>query len=197
MTILVLRKYLIWQHAVMRSVGPEPCCSQLAWAGMRFRCGRSDAVDLSEEAVKDIYETVQRWHSEEHREMMRAHFQGTSVASKNGIKSHLPRAGSGVFSVTPTLDAHEATVFALNESETKPESEKTTPQGEERGAASRHIEEAQLRLAVELSKKEAEQKPEMEKNQQRDGDAKPMPAKPSGPHDADAATTPEGKAKDR
>ena len=33
--------------------------------GMRFRCGRSDQVELSEEAVNDIFETVRRWHTEE------------------------------------------------------------------------------------------------------------------------------------
>ncbi|CAE7235039.1 unnamed protein product, partial [Symbiodinium microadriaticum] len=134
--------------------------------GMRFRCGRSDAVDLSEEAVNDIYETVQRWHSKEHREMMRAHFQGTDTSKKG--KTQLPRANSGVFSVTPTLDAHEATVFALNESQPEPDTTKK-PQAEGRGAASINIEEAQLRLAVELSKREAEQ-PEKEKAQETEKD---------------------------
>eukprot|EP00439_Symbiodinium_sp_Y106_P002559 s1314_g1.t1 len=134
--------------------------------GMRFRCGRSDAVDLSEEAVNDIYETVQRWHSKEHREMMRAHFQGTDTSKKG--KTQLPRGNSGVFSVTPTLDAHEATVFALNESQPEPDTAKK-PQAEGRGAASINIEEAQLRLAVELSKRESEQ-PEKEKAQETEKD---------------------------
>ena len=139
---------------------------------MRFRCGRSDAVDLSEEAVNDIYETVQRWHSKEHREMMRAHFQGSETSKKG---TSLPRAGSGVFSVTPTLDAHEATVLALNESQAQPEPEAKKPQAEERGAASRHIEEAQLRLAVELSKKEAEQPEKKDIKKTKETEPDPCP----------------------
>ena len=98
--------------------------------------------------------------------MMRAHFQGTDTSKKG--KTQLPRANSGVFSVTPTLDAHEATVFALNESQPEPDTTKK-PQAEGRGAASINIEEAQLRLAVELSKREAEQ-PEKEKAQETEKD---------------------------
>lgn len=135
----------------------EPEAKRSRGAGMRFRCGRSDAVELSEEAVNDIYETVQRWHSKEHREMMRAHFQRGDDDKKG---SELPRSNSGAFSVTPTLDAHEAAVFALNDCESsKDETPKVTAaarEARERGAASRHIEEAQLRLAMELSKREAE-----------------------------------------
>ncbi|CAK9033230.1 Voltage-dependent T-type calcium channel subunit alpha-1I (Voltage-gated calcium channel subunit alpha Cav3.3) (Ca(v)3.3) [Durusdinium trenchii] len=129
--------------------------------GMRFRCGRSDQVELSEEAVVDIYETVQRWHTQEHREMMRQHFRGGDEKKKEG---NLPRSNSGAFSVTPTLDAHEAAVFALNDYESEltpagPAGPAKVPAstGASRGAASRHIEEAQLRLAMELSKKEAEE----------------------------------------
>ncbi|CAJ1371460.1 unnamed protein product [Effrenium voratum] len=130
--------------------------------GMRFRCGRSDATELSEEAVKDIYETVQRWHSQEHREMMRAHFQRGEESSGKS-RARFERSSSGTFSVTPTLDAHEATVFALNDFEAKPENEATTAATSRAlgapapGAASRHIEEAQLRLALELSKKESQE----------------------------------------
>ncbi|CAE7170991.1 unnamed protein product, partial [Symbiodinium pilosum] len=132
-------------------------------------------------AVNDIYETVQRWHSKEHREMMRAHFQGTAKG-----KSQLPRAGSGVFSVTPTLDAHEATVFALNETESTPQQEvKSQPEG--RGAASRHIEEAQLRLAVELSKKEAEhpEKQQTAKAQEGEDNATTTSTQTAGPQEAE------------
>ncbi|CAE7811464.1 unnamed protein product [Symbiodinium sp. CCMP2592] len=153
--------------------------------GMRFRCGRSDAVDLSEEAVNDIYETVQRWHSKEHREMMRAHFQGTDTSKKG--KTQLPRGNSGVFSVTPTLDAHEATVFALNESQPEPDTAKK-PQAEGRGAASINIEEAQLRLAVELSKREAEQ-PEKEKAQETQKD--PQSKAQAVPEEIQAEAVPE------
>mmetsp|Transcript_100701 Transcript_100701/g.280485 ORF Transcript_100701/g.280485 Transcript_100701/m.280485 type:complete len:657 (-) Transcript_100701:105-2075(-) len=120
--------------------------------GMRFRCGRSDAVTLSAEAVTDIYETVQRWHDKAHCEMMRAHFKDPEqpfATSGAGAGS----AHSGTFSATPTLDAAEAAAFAAGEvaaaaAEAGPEAG--------RGAASRRIEEAQLRLALELSKQEAE-----------------------------------------
>ena len=157
---------------------------------MRFRCGRSDAVDLSEEAVNDIYETVQRWHSKEHREMMRAHFQGTDTSKKG--KTQLPRGNSGVFSVTPTLDAHEATVFALNESQPEPDTAKK-PQAEGRGAASINIEEAQLRLAVELSKRESEQ-PEKEKAQETEKD--PQSKAQAVPEEIQTEAVPE-KTQDR
>eukprot|EP00435_Cladocopium_sp_Y103_P011761 s1028_g3.t1 len=159
----------------------EPEAKRSRGAGMRFRCGRSDAVELSEEAVNDIYETVQRWHSKEHREMMRAHFQRGDDDKKK--TSELPRSNSGAFSVTPTLDAHEAAVFALNDYESsKDETPKVSAAKaaarEARGAASRHIEEAQLRLAMELSKREAEPAAPG-----RDGDSTGATAAP-GPTDA-------------
>jgi len=60
------------------------------------------------------------------------------------------------FSATPTLDAAEAALFA--DDSAKPDVQPSAADGApyQRGAASHHIEEAQLRLALELSKNEAE-----------------------------------------
>jgi len=97
---------------------------------------------------------------------MRAHFQrrdDDTSTNTNKKGSNLPRSNSGAFSVTPTLDAHEAAVFALNDYEAAAEAPKGQAAAKAkagaaaRGAASRHIEEAQLRLAMELSKREAEE----------------------------------------
>eukprot|EP00931_Biecheleriopsis_adriatica_P074684 TRINITY_DN4868_c0_g1_i1.p1 TRINITY_DN4868_c0_g1~~TRINITY_DN4868_c0_g1_i1.p1 ORF type:complete len:769 (+),score=193.03 TRINITY_DN4868_c0_g1_i1:29-2308(+) len=165
-----------------KAEGAATSCSSSQ--GMRFRRGRSDAVELSAEAVTDIYETVQRWHSKEHREMMRAHFQRSSVSAEGQTTegqgqdpAQLTRGPSGTFSVTPTLDAHEAAVFALNDmqgsgAEATPGVSSTSPRASDRGAASRHIEEAQLRLALEISKAEAEGKtpnPETSRSEQPEG----------------------------
>mmetsp|Transcript_99224 Transcript_99224/g.314979 ORF Transcript_99224/g.314979 Transcript_99224/m.314979 type:complete len:672 (-) Transcript_99224:141-2156(-) len=128
---------------------------QDATGSMKFRCGRSDAVTLSAEAVSDIYETVQRWHSREHREMMRAHFKDPEQpgAAEGAGCGGPPSGASGAFSVTPTLDAAEAAAFAANDAAAAaPEAAAV----EARGAASHRIEEAQLKLALELSRREAE-----------------------------------------
>jgi len=123
--------------------------------GMKFRCGRSDAVTLSAEAVSDIYETVQKWHNKAHREMMRAHFRDSeqSIGSEGAAGNSPSAATSGTFSVTPTLDAAEAAAFAANDVAVAVASAESE---DARGAASHRIEEAQLRLALELSKQEAE-----------------------------------------
>lgn len=123
-----------------------------------FRCGRSDAVKLSSEAVSDIYETVQRWHSQAHKDMMRDHFRRKDDSSITALGS----TEAGSFSATPTLDAAEAASFAAGEAAALADdtaAEQPAAAGREgttRGAASRHIEEAQLRLALELSRQELE-----------------------------------------
>lgn len=124
----------------------------------KFRCGRSDAVTLSAEAVSDIYETVQRWHNKAHRDMMRAHFRDPEQpGGADAAASAAAAAASGSFSVTPTLDAAEAAAFAAGEVAAAVAAEEGAEGAEDaRGAASHRIEEAQLRLALELSKQEAE-----------------------------------------
>lgn len=138
----------------------EPSTSQRSSGSMQFRCGRQDAVTLSAEAVTDIYETVQRWHSKEHCEMMRAHIKGPESPSRSSPGSTPHHPAPAGFSVTPTLDAVEAVQIAVQEAEQAVCANHGAPPGEgsgdvSRGAASRHIEEAQLRLALELSKAEA------------------------------------------
>mmetsp|Transcript_53105 Transcript_53105/g.137156 ORF Transcript_53105/g.137156 Transcript_53105/m.137156 type:complete len:658 (-) Transcript_53105:66-2039(-) len=124
---------------------------------MRFRCGRQDEITLSPAAVSDIFETVQKWHNKAHTDMMRAHFKPDAPGAGPDGTAEPPAPSS--FSVTPTLDASEAalTLLADQMEETSPKAQAggRTPTG--RGAASRHIEEAQLRLAIELSKTEAEE----------------------------------------
>mmetsp|Transcript_59794 Transcript_59794/g.110670 ORF Transcript_59794/g.110670 Transcript_59794/m.110670 type:complete len:670 (+) Transcript_59794:33-2042(+) len=136
-------------------VGAEHQESEASGRGQRFRCGRSDAVMLSADAVSDIFETVQKWHSKEHCEMMRRHMKGEE---EGDAKAATPTS----FSATPTLDAAEAAAFAAGPSvetasETNAEQEQEAPA---RGAASHRIEEAQLRLALEMSKAEAESQEE-------------------------------------
>ncbi|CAK0894653.1 unnamed protein product [Prorocentrum cordatum] len=115
----------------------------------QFRRGRSDSVRLSAAAVSDIYETVQRWHDKAHCEMMRAHIRGASVPGE--APSTRGDAPPREFSVTPTLDAAEAAAFSA------PEAPREPPGPSARGgAASRQLEEAQLKLALELSRAEAE-----------------------------------------
>ena len=77
-------------------------------------------------------------------------------------------------------------MFALNETESTPQQEvKSQPEG--RGAASRHIEEAQLRLAVELSKKEAEhpEKQQTAKAQEGEDNATTTSTQTAGPQEAE------------
>merc|ERR1711924_279764 len=109
----------------------------------RFHSGRSDAVTLTFEAATDIYETVQKWHNEKHREMMRAHFKGPSDGQVSE-EAAPPQTASTAFSVTPTLDAAEAAMSVADSVEpSSPAKEAVRPAP--RGAASHHIEEAQLR----------------------------------------------------
>eukprot|EP00927_Polykrikos_kofoidii_P030097 TRINITY_DN25955_c0_g1_i1.p1 TRINITY_DN25955_c0_g1~~TRINITY_DN25955_c0_g1_i1.p1 ORF type:complete len:768 (-),score=176.14 TRINITY_DN25955_c0_g1_i1:254-2557(-) len=146
---------------------------------IRFRCGRSDSMLLTQEAATDIYETVRRWHGAEHREAMRAHIKGEKD-KKVGSHGEMNQTASAAFSVTPTLDvaemiavaaaqAAEAAEKALveaavgveveNEAASAAAAVTTTTEGDasaQRGAASRRLEEAQLRLALEMSKNEAE-----------------------------------------
>lgn len=127
--------------------------------GVHFRRGRSDAITLSVEAATDIYETVQRWHNQQHRDMMRAHIKGSKDDGSGGEGQGASQSASVLFSATPTLDAAEAALSAAEAF--APELRATSETGpneaaSRRGAASRHIEEAQLRLALELSKSEAD-----------------------------------------
>eukprot|EP00928_Gymnodinium_smaydae_P071481 TRINITY_DN55047_c0_g1_i1.p1 TRINITY_DN55047_c0_g1~~TRINITY_DN55047_c0_g1_i1.p1 ORF type:complete len:717 (-),score=81.63 TRINITY_DN55047_c0_g1_i1:153-2303(-) len=133
----------------------DPCAP-----AMRFRAGRSDAVTLSQAAVEDIYNTVQQWHGAAHREAMRAHIRGadTNEAASGTSPSNITTSGTpGGFSVTPTLDMVEAVAIAVAES-TADLASATTPsdgaQGSAPGAASRRLEEAQLRLALDMSRAE-------------------------------------------
>mmetsp|Transcript_56394 Transcript_56394/g.132252 ORF Transcript_56394/g.132252 Transcript_56394/m.132252 type:complete len:672 (-) Transcript_56394:101-2116(-) len=131
--------------------------SEVSRKGQRFRCGRSDAVELSADAVSDIFETVQKWHSKEHCEMMRKHMKGEE---EGDVEGQAKAATPSSFSATPTLDAAEAAAFAACPGVTvEAAAEETNGEDQEvpvRGAASHRIEEAQLRLALEMSKAEAE-----------------------------------------
>jgi len=103
---------------------------------------------------------VQRWHTAAHREMMREHIKGPGN-SQGSEDSLLPQTASTAFSATPTLDAaQEAMSLADSQAPASSPTEAEAPSGAPapRGAASRQIEEAQLRLALELSKAEADQK---------------------------------------
>lgn len=163
------------QEDVQALMGPRLCqktaggtsASTSRGCGMQFRGGRSDSKWLSAEAVTDIYETVQAWHTQAHRDMMRAHFKGDAGATAASVASlgRLSDAPPGAFSVTPTLDAAEAAAFAAaDDAEAGVEAAAEAASGAageadgsapRRGAASRQIEEAQLRLALELSRAEA------------------------------------------
>lgn len=147
-------------------------------AGMQFRPGRSDALALNAAAVCDIFETVQKWHNKAHRDMMSAHFGGVA-GGKEGAGAAAAAAAVGgqdvpsgcSFSVTPTLDAAEAAFFSADaEVAAAMSASEAAAEGGERGGgdgggggaggvgrgeASRRLEEAQLRLALEMSRKEA------------------------------------------
>eukprot|EP00929_Paragymnodinium_shiwhaense_P056710 TRINITY_DN28389_c0_g1_i1.p1 TRINITY_DN28389_c0_g1~~TRINITY_DN28389_c0_g1_i1.p1 ORF type:complete len:751 (+),score=200.25 TRINITY_DN28389_c0_g1_i1:89-2341(+) len=160
-----------------RAGGEEQAATDCSAVGpsVRFRSGRSDAVVLSHEAATDIYETVQRWHGKAHRDAMREFLKGdkddeaANDSSAGKTKAAPAGAASGTlcapigFSFTPTLDMAEAAAIAAAERASAAEAEAgeaggtaATPAAAARGDASRRLEEAQLRMALELSKEEAE-----------------------------------------